>query len=357
MKANDFSIISNETVGKLRRLATAAEAEGRLVAEQLSVIYEKKWFKLFVPQQLGGLGLSVPEGVRLEEELARIDGSLGWTVTLCAGANLFVGYLDRDTAAPIFEDPRVCLGGSGQASGTATLTNGGYEVTGKWHYATGAPHNTHFTANCVIQQNGKPVLDNAGQPLVKSFFFDRKDVHIIPDWNTFGLRATASHSFEVDRCWVPESRGFLIAPNQATWDLPVYRYPFMALAQTTLAINTLGMTRHFMECCEPLAAPMNGRSNAPFAAALARAHRRVNRAKHTFYQVLDKSWDEMTAQGTPMETTLQAVAETSRSLVGISREAVVTLYPYCGIAAADASSAINRVWRDLFTASQHSLFR
>src|SRR5690606_20950813 len=171
------------------------------------------------------------------------DGSLGWTVTLCAGANLFVGYLDRDTAAPIFGDRKVCFGGSGQAAGTAIVKDGGYEVTGRWGYATGAPHNTHFTANCVIEQHGKPVMDHAGQPVVKSFFFDRKDVRVITDWNTFGLRATASHSFEITKCQVPENRSFLISPDQATWDLPTYRYPFIALAQTTLAVNTLGMAR------------------------------------------------------------------------------------------------------------------
>lgn len=353
------SIVSDATVDTLRRLAANAEAEGRLVNEQLSIIYDEKWFKLFVPKQLDGLQLSVPEGVRLEEELARIDGSLGWTVTLCAGANLFVGYIHTDRSSSVFKHPKVCLGGSGQASGIAVVKDGGYEVTGKWRYATGTPHNTHFTANCRIEQDGKPIMDDDGQPLVKSFFFDRKDVRVLADWNTFGLRATASHSFEVDKRWVPEDQSFLIKPAQATWDLPIYQYPFMPFAQTTLAANTLGMARHFMECCEPLANSHRhgGNADESFTAQLEQAYHRVNQAKQVFYEVLDTSWEELAQHGKLVEATLHAVAKTSRALVDVSREAVITLYPFCGIVAADASSEINRVWRDLFTASQHSLFR
>src|SRR5690606_11210465 len=102
--------IPDELIAQLRRFAYQAEVQGVLTAEQLAIIYHHRWFKLFVPASLGGLELSLPEGVLLEEELARIDGSLGWTVTLCAGANLFVGYMDRAVGETIFADAEVCLG-------------------------------------------------------------------------------------------------------------------------------------------------------------------------------------------------------------------------------------------------------
>lgn len=347
------------TIAMLRSYAAQAERNGKLTPEQLQLIYDNKWFKLFVPKRFGGLELSVPEGVRIEEELARIDGSLGWTVTLCAGANLFVGYVEPTIAPGVFSDPRVCLGGSGQPSGTAAVTDDGYQVTGRWRYATGAPHNTHFTANCTIEQNGKPVLDEQGQPLVKSFFFDREDVRILADWNTFGLRATASHSFEVNSVRVDRSRAFIIAPEQARLDIPLYRYPFLPFAQTTLAANTLGMARHFMACCEALVAQREQRGNADsnFRKLLNDASRQVEAAKHVFYDALDTSWELHVNEGQLSDALLQRIGETSRTLVSRSQEAVVSLYPHCGITGADASSTINRIWRDMFTASQHSLLR
>src|SRR3546814_14597400 len=96
---------------RLNGLSAYAESQGALMADQLAMIYDRRWFKLFVPSSLGGLELSLPAGVRLEEELARIDGSLGWTVTLCAGANLFVGYMDRSIAEMVrSEEGRVGKG-------------------------------------------------------------------------------------------------------------------------------------------------------------------------------------------------------------------------------------------------------
>src|SRR5690606_3694640 len=98
----NLSFMPTESVIRTLRGYTAhAEKNGQLTADQLDTIYENKWFKLFVPREFDGLELSLPEGVRLEEELAYTDGSLGWTVTLCAGANLFSGYIDPTLARRI----------------------------------------------------------------------------------------------------------------------------------------------------------------------------------------------------------------------------------------------------------------
>ncbi|MGK6351274.1 acyl-CoA dehydrogenase family protein [Parapedobacter sp. DT-150] len=343
-------MIAPQVREQLQTRSAAAEAAGRLTPEQLAIIYDQRWFKLFVPKRYGGLELTVPEGVRLEEELARIDGSLGWTVTLCAGANLFVGYVDRSVAPVLFTAPDVCWGGSGQASGRAVRENGGYRISGTWRYATGAPHLTHFTANCVVEQHGEVLTDEDGNPLIKSFFFAKQDVRVVDDWGAFGLKATASHSFEVEQVWVDEAHAFRIAPEYATLDLPIYQYPFLPFAETTLAVNTLGMARHFVAC-----AAAGGASGMRERAETAAAE--LVKVRTPFYETLDASWDELQGTGGLSPAMLRAVSDGSRALVDVCRAQVMALYPHVGLAAADASTEINRVWRDLFTASQHSLLR
>ncbi|MGV3763753.1 acyl-CoA dehydrogenase [Parapedobacter sp.] len=335
---------------RLRQFSALAENEGSLTADQLAIIYDFRWFKLFVPNSLGGLEWSVPEGVRLEEELARIDGSLGWTVTLCAGANLFVGYMDRSVTGSVFADPKVCLGGSGQATGKAVIDGDRYRVSGRWRYATGAPHLTHFTANCTLEQDGRKFLDSNGNPVIHSFFFPKADVRIISDWNAFGLKATASHSFEVDNLTVDRSQAFLITPDAATWHHPIYRYPFLPFAEATLAVNTLGMARHFLECAAEL-------DVAGLRKSVQAAESQLKEARESFYRVLDYSWNELLRVGECTAETFEPVSRWSRELVKVSRKQVVALFPHVGMAGADASSEINRVWRDIFTASQHSLLR
>jgi len=343
-------MIAEELVHQLRNLSDRAEVDGRLIPEQLDIIYNQRWFKLFVPRCYGGLELTAPEGIRLEEELAWIDGSLGWTVTLCAGANLFVGYMQQPTAQALFADRTVCLGGSGHASGTATLADNGYRVSGKWRYATGAPHLTHFTANCIVEHDGETVLDKAGNPVVKSFFFAKDDVRIVEDWPAFGLRATASHSFEVSDLWVDETHAFVIAPQYATLDQLIYQYPFLQFAEATLAANTLGMARHFISCAEDLI-------KDPMVKLAENVQAKLSDTSASFYQAVDTSWSELVEKGQPSSAVLHTVSDQSRKLVRLCHELVTLLYPYTGLAAADASTEINRIWRDLFTASQHSLLR
>ena len=344
-------MIDPKWVTQLRDASGRSEHAGRLTADQLNIIYKHGWFKIFVPAIYGGMELSVPEGVRLEEELAWIDGSLGWTVTLCAGANLFVGYIQPAAAETVFADPQVCLGGSGQASGRAVMEDGGYRVSGKWRYATGAPHLTHFTANCVLEHaTGEPVVDETGSPVVKSFFFPQADVRIIEDWSAFGLKATASHSFEVTDVWVDASQAFVIAPEQATLPHPIYQYPFLQFAEATLAANTLGMARHFVACAQLL---LNDSSVELGHGAV----QRLAEAGEAFYRAVDASWDELVATGRSSSAGLQAVTDRSRALVRLCHEQVMRLYPHTGLVGADAATEINRIWRDIFTASQHSLLR
>src|SRR5690606_26840694 len=118
----------------------------------------------------GGEEKTLPEILRIIEGLAKADGSLAWTVTLCSGAAWFSGFLDKQLATEIFINPQACFAGSGAVGGTATKTSKGYLINGFWEYASGALHATIFTANCILKDNkGNSCLDNNGKEIIKSF--------------------------------------------------------------------------------------------------------------------------------------------------------------------------------------------
>ena len=181
-----------------------------LSAEILEWIAQENAWNIWVPKEYGGLGLSISEGVRRLKKFAEIDGSIGWTVTLCSGANYFVGNLEPKTAREIFINPKrpVCFGGSGAVGGTAEKVGEKYLINGTWIYATGAPYLTHFTLNAKIIENGQEVIKEDGTPLIRSFLIPSEEVRIIEDWNTMGLKATATHSFEVSNYECPADYGF-----------------------------------------------------------------------------------------------------------------------------------------------------
>ncbi len=342
-------------------LAAQSEALGQLHPDVLAIVYQEEWFKLYVPTIYGGPGKKLPEILRLEEELAYVDGSLAWTVTLCSGAAWFAGFLDPTLAEEIFADREVCFAGSGAIGGTAQQIDGGYLIDGHWKYASGALHATIFTANCVLQDEfGNDILDMDGQQIIKSFILKKAEVTILPGWSYFGLVATGSHAFEVKNVKVPANRSFDINKEIKVAD-EGFNYPFMQLAETTLAVNSLGMARHFVDLVADCFFTRSGMKRytpaqvAFFEVELTQCKRALNAIRVHFYQAFDLSWHQLITQETIEIEVLEEVSSLSRSLAHQSRVIVDKLYPYAGLEAAKKETELNRVWRDIHTASQHSL--
>ncbi|RNL51243.1 acyl-CoA dehydrogenase family protein [Pedobacter jejuensis] len=346
---------------QVKKLAAQSEAMGKLHPEILELAYQENWFKLFVPKVYGGAGKELPEILRLEEELAEADGSLGWTITLCAGAAWFAGFLDKDLATEIFTDRKVCFAGSGAVGGVAIKTDDGYTINGHWKYASGALHATIFTANCLIKnEDGTDILDEDGHPQILSFILRKHEIEILAGWSYFGLIATGSHAFEVKNLKVPFNRTFKIN-NDIKFDENGFDYPFLQLAETTLAVNSLGMTNHFIRLVEESFSSRSGLKRysesqiAYFNSELRRNKSEVEGLRAIFYQTFDESWKELKTKGSIEEDKLKEVSLTSRKLAHACRVATDSLFPYCGLEAAKKESEINRVWRDIHTASQHAL--
>src|SRR5579859_6889132 len=86
--------LSKENVEAIRSNACEAESLRELHPNQLELIHRERWLNMFVPKMFGGLELTLPEVLQMEEALAWTDGSTAWVVTLCAGAAWFIGFLD-----------------------------------------------------------------------------------------------------------------------------------------------------------------------------------------------------------------------------------------------------------------------
>jgi alkylation response protein AidB-like acyl-CoA dehydrogenase len=342
--------------------AQAAESANFLTSVQQALIHRRGWLKMLAPRSAGGFELALPAVVRLEEEIAAIDGSMGWVVTLCAGAGWFAGFLAPTVARDIIGTRRVCVAGSGAPTGYADVDGEGFRINGRWDYASGAPMATHFTLNAVLRAHGEVMLDEAGAPRIRAFIVPAKNVALVPSWAGIGLRASASHSYRIIDQWIGAGNGFAIDPAGATARGPLYRFPFMSLAFVTLSVNLAGMAGHFLRLAEPAIArrrhPMSGLQLIDMpgvAARLARAGDELDAARGEFYRLLDGAWQRVVLEGAMGAGEAAALQAASLALVRVARLAVDEIYPYCGLYAAHAQSEINRVWRDFHTATQHTL--
>ncbi len=317
---------------------------------------------MFVPKEFGGLELSLPDGVKIEECLSWADGSTGWVVTLCSGAAWFSGFLSRDVLKDVFSEDQVCFAGSGAPTGTARITKNGYEVSGYWKYASGSVHATVFTANCELTKDGIPLRNDDGTPLVRAFLFKKEEVTVHLHWNSMGMIATGSHDFEVKLIHLDPNRCFAIDAKTALIKNTLYQFPFLQLAEVTLTANLSGMAIRFMDLCETLFEErikyksFTESQIASLGHKLADAQKDLLSCRQEFYNALDASWGIIiTGKVIPQER-LDDISKCSHRLASASRKWVDELYPYCGLTAANTKTEINRVWRNLHTASQHALF-
>ncbi len=353
------TFIAEEITTVLRQKAVEAEVLQQLHKDQLSIVLNQNWFNMYLPKTLGGLEMTINEILKTEEALAWADGSVGWVVTLCSGAAWFVGFLDHDLSKEILAEKNVCFAGSGATTGTAEKTETGYLINGRWKYASGSNHATVFTANCILTKNGVPLKDDNGMTLTHSFLMKRNEVTLHKTWHAIGMTATGSNSFEVKNLNISSNRCFTIDASLAKVVHPVFQYPFLQLAETTLSINLSGMAARFLDLCAALFEkrinhnPLSTKSLKKTEDNARQSHQEY---RDQFYSAVEESWNECVS-GKLSSTTLHKVSETSHALAQQSIRIVDELYPYCGLTAADPSEEINRVWRNLHTASQHSLFR
>lgn len=362
MKRHPKEILSPETTALIRKYAFAAEQKRALTDEVLNWIRHQEALRIMIPEDCGGAEWSLPRVVAYFEALAWADGNVGWLVNLGAGANMFAGYFDPQTAGRLFEAKDIWCAGSGATSGRAIRVEGGYRVTGRWKYASGSAHATHFTANAILEGTEQGTSAGSDVPDFRSFIFKRTDVQVLDTWQVTGLRATSSNDFAVTDVFVPDAHVFSLVKPSAFARGPLYRFPFEVLAVVNMACMPMGMALHFVDLFRQLMAEKTPLHRA----ILLKDHPQVKRrsataidsflgARRQMYTLLDQAWTLYEKEQPADLPLLDALTAAARRAAEAARGLVFQLYPLCGMNMVFAGSSLNKVWRDLSVAGQHYL--
>jgi hypothetical protein len=186
-------------------------------------------------------------------------------------------------------------------------------------------------------------------------------VEILDGWSYMGMVATGSHAFKVVEQSVPLNRSFEILPEKAVLPDPIFRYPFLQLAEATLAVNVLGITLHFIALVDECFHIRNEKRNYDqkhldfYSELKSNALQSILNLRLEFYDSVEKSWRELVAKGKITGAALNSVSRVSRELAVVCRETSAKLHPFAGLEVAKKHTEINRVWRDMNTVSQHAL--
>ena len=314
--------------------------------EVIQYIHEEGLLTIWVPKKYGGLGYRFEEGLKALFGWAEIDGSFGWMLTLCAGANYFSRNIKPEIAQLLFMHSETCFGGSGMVGGTAEKQDDHtYLINGSWNFATGAPHLTHFTLNAKITENGLPMRDEDGNEIIHSFIVPKEHVKIIPNWKSMGMKASGTYSFTVENVLVSKDYTF-VYDTFFTNDI-LDSIPFRVFADLTLLANYLGMASHFIEEAELIRPVINFKS---FAASVEKHLEKILNIAREVENILGENKEIP-------EDKQHEIHQYGVELVQKLSHQILAIYTQLGIRATDTNSAVYQVFCDYFTAAMHSNFR
>lgn len=355
---------ATELTDLIRKHAAWQEENRKLHPEVVAALSEAGVLKLRVPARYGGSVPDVRTVVDVIAELARADGSVGWSCVSFTIASWMASLASDETQDQIWADPDVQLCGSVGMNGIAVPTDGGYVLNGKWHFNTGSPNATWDTHFALLNNP-----DGTAEPVIA--IVPMSDLELIDDWHTSGLRGTGSRTTVAKNVFVPENwlvrtlpimlEGKFETKINATYR--AWHVPFMQFAIAVASAPALGMARaaleHFVEWV-----PNRGitfthyerQSEAPIThLQLGEAVQLIDEAAGHLDRMVERI-DAKSASGEPWTTEEKAAARMSAgAVVGRSRQAVDVLANAAGASSIYSHVPLQRIQRDIGALHQHGI--
>jgi alkylation response protein AidB-like acyl-CoA dehydrogenase len=186
--------------------ADSGERARTLTGRTVAILKDTGIMSMWLPSSLGGLELDFSSGLRVMEELARIDGSAAWVVFVVCWSTFAAARMSDEAAATIHARPRDLLCGSLNPPGRAVQVEGGYGLTGRWPFTSGCEHAAWLLLSAIIRDDNDSVTPPHSRVTPPILCLVPAGVSIIHDtWHTGGLRATGSNDIEVTDVFVPTS--------------------------------------------------------------------------------------------------------------------------------------------------------
>jgi len=183
----------------LRRHAGYGDLHRRQPDEVIEAMTDAGLFGLLVPRRFGGEEANLRTLFEVAESLGEVDASAAWVVSLGSVAGWLVGLASERARAEVFANgPGVRIAGSITPS-PGRRVGGGLRVSGRWPYASGAPHATWAVVGALVP-------DDAGTPEVLLCLVPMSELTVEDTWHTVGMRGTGSHTLFGEDVFVPTHR-------------------------------------------------------------------------------------------------------------------------------------------------------
>jgi len=210
-KCSDWVALATELGPRFAARAAAHDASDSFVADNYRDLRAHRVFSAGVPAELEGGGASHAELCEMVRVIGQHCGSTALALAMHTHQVAIAAWRWRHEGGvtePLLrrvasqESILVTSGGSDwlAGSGRAEKVDGGYRVSGRKVFASGAPAGDLFMTMAIHD-------DPAAGPTVLHFAIplDAPGLQITDTWHTLGMRGTGSHDIVLDGVFVPDA--------------------------------------------------------------------------------------------------------------------------------------------------------
>ena len=351
--------VARPFVERVAESADRIDAERQMPPDLAADMADGGFFRLLLPQELGGAELAHPDFLHILELFAGADASVAWCLNQ---NNVFSTRSTRmpiSTARKIWSEQRAVVTNGPPAGGSKSVPEpGGFRLNGHWNFSSGSDHATWIAALApVIPENGTGVEGQPPQTRLHLMPIDQ--VRMVDLWQVAGLRGTGSFSFQVDDLFVPEEHTF--AQEDPAWcDRPLYGIPTTLLFATGFATVALGVARKSLDVAievggarMPYRSGVLLRDQQATQRAIGEAHAQHSSARAFLRDSHARLWESACNRGdlTTDERIQLRVAATHA--IRTSAQVVDACYTLCGAGGIFQTNPIQRRFQDMHVITQH----
>ncbi|OBK13364.1 acyl-CoA dehydrogenase family protein [Mycobacterium asiaticum] len=342
-------VLAQDIALSAHELSAQIERERRLPPELVDRLNEAGLLRATMPREVDAPELEPSAALRCAETIARGDAATGWCVSIAITSALLVAYLSSDTRDEMFGGGTGVAAGVWAPRGRGRSVDGGVMVSGRWPFCSGITHADMLFAGCFVDDG--PVPSVVALP--------KRDLQVLDNWHTLGLRGTGSHDTVADDVFVPRDRVFSLFDGPVV-DRPLYRFPVFGFFALSIGAATLGNARAAIDDFTDLAGGKKGLGStrtlagrSATQAAVATAESSLSAARALYYEAIDTAWQASQHPEPVPVAARNRLRLAATHAARTSADVVRTLYDLAGSSAIYDGAPLQRRFRDAFTATAH----
>ena len=329
--------------------ARESESSRTLAPAAVAALRDSGLLGMKSPRAVGGAEADPVVQMEVIESLTRIDSAAGWALLIAGGiaARVLSTLSDEVIDEMSVPDGIPFFAGSLKPDGKARVVEGGFEVTGRWSWASGVAHADYVVAPVILEDRFGAVW-----VVVPS---DRVTVH--DNWFPLGMRGTGSSDFSLEQVFVPGR--FVSSTDGPVRGGALYRLGYGSAAHEHGAF-AIALAQNALEAALDVAktkrrgyvGSTSVADRETFQSAIGEAELRIKSMRLVMVDATQRLIDSAAESVAPVA--LQAEARAAATFCTSEALAVTSgLIRFAGGSAVMEGNPLERILRDLYTAQSH----